>query len=87
MKAERDFWLQIEMAMKMQLIKKLDEVCFRTSKHKTHYGTRIHFSSTVKQYTINKLAEHLETTYQCNVQQDFPYSLTVWHKSGDTNHA
>lgn len=80
MKPERDFWLQIEIAMKMRLIKKLDEVAFRTSKHRVHYGTRIHFEGTVKQYTINRLAEYLETTYNCHVQQDFPYSLTVWHK-------
>ena len=87
MKTERDFWLQIEMAMKMQLIKKLDEVCFRTSKHKIHYGTRIHFNNTIKRYVINKLAEHIETTYKCNVQQDFPNSLTVWHKSEDVLNA
>lgn len=87
MKSEREFWMQIEMAIKMQLVRRMEEICFTESKNKRQYGTRIHFNNSVKQYTIDKLAEHLETAYKLQVQQDFPYSLLVWHKSGDLGHA
>jgi hypothetical protein len=87
MRGERDFWLQIEMAMNMQLIRKLEEVLVTTIKHQRLYGTRIHFTGLVNQRTINKLAEHLETIYNYNVYQDFPCSLLIWHKSGNNTHA
>lgn len=83
MKDEILFWTEIENAVSVGLIRKMEEVSkpFLTShEHPRIYGTRIWFGATVTSNGIANFIKYIEEKYEIHPEQDFPLSITVWHK-------